>query len=231
MILSPPFGTLRALGVRTITRKFAVKKIRTKTCSRNTIPSPLGYLYLPNCMRSKRTIISELVTKWGQGMPYIAYTTWERVQFQNCAEKICNKNWGPESWAWFSFPHIRLECKIPLSEIEAGEDLIKCFQSQIETGRSSIEFFKAEDGEGSLHLWRLKCCKKMMYRCPGLIKDYFVSNICSMKCSFAVDFRKSSHLLPYLLFSLDRLQCQNIKCPVCLSSDTWSELDGKNQIS
>ena len=67
MILSPPFGTLRALGVRTITRKFAVKKIRTKTCSRNTIPSPLGYLYLPNCMRSKRTIISELVTKWGAG--------------------------------------------------------------------------------------------------------------------------------------------------------------------
>ena len=92
IIFSPPFGTLRALGVRTITRKFAVKKIRTTTCSRNTIPSPPGYLYLPNCMRSKRTIISELVTKWGQGMPYIAYTTWERVQFQNCAEKICNKN-------------------------------------------------------------------------------------------------------------------------------------------
>ena len=67
IIFSPPFGTLRALGVRTITRKFAVKKIRTKTCSRNTIPSPLGYLYLPNCMRSKRTIIPELVTKWGAG--------------------------------------------------------------------------------------------------------------------------------------------------------------------
>ena len=134
-----------------------------------------------------------------------------------CRENL-QKNWGPESWA-----HIRLKCKIPLSEIETREDLIKCFQSQIETGRSSIEFFKAEDGEGSLHLWRLKCCKKMMYRCPGLIKDYFVSNICSMKCNFAVDFRKSSHLLPYLLFSLDRLQCQNIKCPVCLSSNTWSE--------
>ena len=91
IIFSPSFGTLRALGVRTITRKFAVKKIRTKTCSRNTIPSPLGYLYLPNCMRSKRTIISELVTKWGLGVPYIAYTTWERVQFQLCRENLQKK--------------------------------------------------------------------------------------------------------------------------------------------
>ena len=74
-------------------------------------------------------------------MPYIAYTTWERVQFQNCAEKICKKNevlnLGRDSLS----PPIRLECKIPLSEIEAGEDLIKCFQSQIETGEELNRMF------------------------------------------------------------------------------------------
>ena len=77
-------------------------------------------------------------------MPYIAYTTWERVQFQNydrenLQKKIEVLNLGRDSLS----PHLRLECKIPLSEIEAREDLIKCFQSQIGAGEELDRMFKS----------------------------------------------------------------------------------------